>query len=56
VLPELTITNESLNPTSSIIWLTGGIPGKKNHLTNRITTSGERLMEQTVWLRIVELD
>ena len=56
IAPELTITNEGLNPTNAIIWLANGVPKKKYHLTNKITTSGGRTFEQTIWLRVIEKD
>ena len=54
--PDLRITNETLNPTNAIVWLADGVPKKKYHLTNKITTSGGRTIEQTIWLRVIERD
>jgi hypothetical protein len=56
IAPELTVTNETLNPAQSIIWLANGVPKKKYHLRNRITTDAGRTIEQFLWLRVIERD
>ena len=56
VAPNLEIINETLNPTSAIVWLSGGVAKKKYHLKNTVTTIGGRTYEQFLWLRVIERD
>lgn len=50
------ITRDSDSHTSSAttIWLSGGTVGDRYDMTNRITTAGGRVMDQSVRLKIKE--
>jgi hypothetical protein len=47
---DITKEQDSYNNTSTTIWLSGGITGEIYAITNRITTSGGRVFDQTVKL------
>lgn len=38
--------------TATRVWFTGGVSGTKYSITNRITTAGGRILDQTVPLRV----
>jgi hypothetical protein len=42
----------SISGTNTILWLQGGTLGTKYTITNRITTSGGRTMDQSFTLKI----
>lgn len=44
----VTLSASSQTPTTTTIWLTGGIPGNVYAITNSIVTSGGRQMQETV--------
>lgn len=48
----LTVQSNSFSATSTTVWLAGGTLATKYLLTNRVTTTGARVMEQTVALKI----
>jgi len=49
---ELTNEEDSFTPTSTLIWITGGVIGESYPLTNTIQTVGGRIMVQTVELSV----
>jgi hypothetical protein len=53
VLPTgLVKQSDSMLPTSTIIWLSGGDLGETYVLTNRVITMGGRTYDQSVRLRV----
>lgn len=54
ITPGTTLVKNSdnVNPTNTVIWLSAGTLGQTYQLTNEITTSGGRTMDQTVSLLI----
>jgi hypothetical protein len=55
--PEtIVIEDDSFTGVTTTVWLSGGVAEKRPILvTNRITTAGGRIMEQSVSLQIKEL-
>lgn len=52
--PGLEIDSDSFDANSSTVWLSGGIPGTTYLVTNRVTTAGTRIMDQSVKLKVKE--
>lgn len=50
---EITKDSDTAGSTSTTIWLSGGSVGDLS-LTNRVTTVGGRVMDQSVTLTVVE--
>jgi hypothetical protein len=48
----LTKDSDSNTPTKTTIWLSGGTPGEQYGITNRITTTGGRTIEQWLTIRV----
>lgn len=44
--------SDSFNDTTTTIWLSGGTVGTTYDITNRITTDGARVMDQTMRLKL----
>ena len=51
-LATSSIATYGLSTCRTIVWLTGGITGSVYKFTNRITTAGGRVMDQTCKLKI----
>lgn len=49
----LEVVDTVFSDTRTTIWLAGGDAGKNYEITNRITTSSGRTMEQPVRLRVI---
>ena len=49
---ELTQDTDTIANPYTVIWLSSGTLGVKYSLTNRITTTGGRTMDQTVTLKL----
>jgi hypothetical protein len=55
--PGLVIESASpgvFDEDTTTVWLSGGIPGTTYIVTNRVTTSGGRIMDQSVKLKVKE--
>lgn len=50
----ITQTTSSSTSTTTTIWLSGGTTGTKYTLTNEITTTGGRTMDESVRIRLVD--
>lgn len=50
----LTTPSNSFDADSTTVWLSGGTDGIKYSILNHITTTGGRVMEQTVFLKVKE--
>jgi hypothetical protein len=48
----LTKTSESFTNTTSTVWFTDGVLNSNYSIVNLVTTSGGRIMQQTVTLKI----
>ena len=48
----LTQTDESFAPTTTTIWLGGGVAGQTYGLKNTITTAGGRVIQRTIELKV----
>lgn len=46
------IDSDEFTDDTATVWLSGGVHGEICHLTNRITTAGDRTMDQTVRLQV----
>jgi hypothetical protein len=54
VVPSgIALTNETFSSTKAIVWVSGGELGRRYELTNRITTSGGRIEDQSIVILIV---
>jgi len=40
------------NDTASVVWLSGGSPGRRYRVTNQITTSEDRIDERTLIIEV----
>lgn len=49
---SVTVNSNSFSSTDTKVWLSGGTLGESCLLTNRITTTGLRTMDQSVKLKI----
>jgi hypothetical protein len=49
---DLTIDRNSFTATTTTVWLSGGAHGNTHYLTNRITTIGGRINDQTLTLTV----
>jgi hypothetical protein len=45
---DITVSSPSYTTTTTTIWVTGGIAGKRYAITNTITTSGSRTLQETI--------
>lgn len=45
---DFTLSGDAVSGTMVTVWLTGGVPGKMYSITNTITTSGGRTLQETV--------
>lgn len=52
---SIEIESEEFSATAAMIWLSGGAAGEKHIITNRVTTVGGRIFDQSVQLRIKDL-
>lgn len=50
----LTEEHSSHTPTGAVVWISGGVAGSTMRVTCRITTSGGRVDDRSVFLKIVE--
>ncbi len=50
-IAQLSISNTT---TRATIWLSGGTIGETYQITNRITTAGGRIKDQSIYVKIVE--
>ncbi|GAA2071721.1 phage fiber-tail adaptor protein [Williamsia deligens] len=54
--PSLTTSLSSiLNPTTTVVWLSGGIAGTTYTVTNRIVTAGGRTAERSITIVVRDL-
>lgn len=51
---DLTIDSDDFDDTSATVWLSGGVIGKNQRLTNRVTTAAGRVMDQSVLINLAE--
>lgn len=49
---DFTATNISFDDTKTIVWLAGGIDGKKYTLTNKVTTFAGRVIERSILIKV----
>ena len=54
ITPGITISNQVSTATQTSLWITGGTANHIYDLTNRITTSSGRIMDQTVRIEVWE--
>ena len=50
----LQINSVAQNATAVTVWVSGGQPGKRYGLTCRVTTTGGRADERTIFLDVIE--
>lgn len=50
----LVLTNEGYDTTTATAWVSGGVKGKTQRLTCRITTADGRTDDRSVFLKILE--
>jgi hypothetical protein len=49
---QAVVASESHTYTKAVVWVGGGIDGKTAAVTNRITTTGGRTAERTIYIKI----
>lgn len=50
--PGITIDNFTLSTTQTVVWLSGGAPGKTYKITNRVTSTQGRVDERSFRVKV----
>ena len=50
----ITVVSSSFSTNATTVWVSDGVAGNKYGITNRITTSGGRTDDRTIYIKVVQ--